>query len=81
MDESVRGRLRAAAPDGLTSPEQVTTRRMAPAATRKPAASGNKDKPQNQSAARPPRPGTGHEHHRQTVTQKMITRIYAVDRG
>jgi hypothetical protein len=26
-------------------------------------------------------PGTDHEHHRQTVTQKMITRIYAVDRG
>ena len=42
MDESVRGRLRAAAPDGLTSPEQVTARRMPPAATRKPAASGTR---------------------------------------
>ena len=80
MDESLRGRLRAASPGGLTSPEEVT----APArpAGHPPARRlRNKGQAAEQSAARTRCPGTGHEHHRQTATQKMITRIYAVDRG
>jgi hypothetical protein len=80
MAQPLRSRLRAASPGGLTSPHRST---RPPRPQRPPPSQPSQEQGQaaEQSAARTRCPGTGHEHHRQTATQKMITRIYAVDRG